>query len=71
MKARTKILIASVLFYGTVISLTVYGGGLWLFLTFIAVLGLGYDIHSYIRLRKGKSIITFGMIKEDIKEQIK
>lgn len=68
MKTRTLILIASVLFYGTVISLTIYGGGLWLFLTLLAVLGVGYDIHSYIRLRKGKAIITYHTVKSLLKK---
>ena len=59
MKNITKILLISITVYSIVIGLTLYLGGLWVFITFIAVLGLGYDIHSYIRLRKGKPIVTY------------
>jgi hypothetical protein len=62
MKTITKILLISITVYSIVIGLTLYLGDLWVFLTFIAVLGLGYDIHSYIRLRKGKPIITLNTV---------
>ena len=59
MKFTTKLLILSVIAYSLGIGFTIYWGGLWLFLTTLFVLGLGYDIHSYIRLRQGKPIITY------------
>jgi len=63
MKKITRILILSVAVYSLAIVYTFIWGGLWLFLTFIFILGLGYDIHSYIRLSKGKPIVTYHTIK--------
>ena len=58
-KPITHLLILSVIAYSLGIGFTLYWGGLWLFLTVIFFLGLGYDIHSYFRLEQGKPIITF------------
>jgi len=68
MKLRTKIMLFSLVAYSLGIVYTTHWGGFWLFLTFVFVLGLGYDIHCYIRLRQGKPIVTIHTIKSLIKK---
>ena len=64
MKTITKIVLISLVIYSCIMALTIYLGGFWYYVTVFAVFGLGYDVHSYIRLRNGKPIITFrGLVK--------
>lgn len=67
MKFTTKLLILSVITYLLGIGFTIYWGGLWLILSVFFVLGLIFDIYSYIRLRQGKPLITYHTIKSLIK----
>lgn len=69
MKNITKILLISLVLYSILIGLTLYLGGGWYTGTVIGVLGLGYDVHSYLRLRKGKSIFTYRTLKSLIKNK--
>jgi hypothetical protein len=70
MKKITRLLILSVVAYSLGIVYTVHWGDLWLFLTFVFVLGLGYDVHSYIRLKQGKPIITYRTIFKKKPEKV-